>query len=187
MIGRKNRAYTGATMKRPVSVSVSAIFLGLLAALQLFFAVSLVVTGFLVLHKDLPASSTPGPFPPSFLPILLLAMSIVLAAFAVWSILTLIGLVRLQSWARYSVLVIAGLMAGFGGMLMVSSFAMPFLMPAMPAAANQTAVDPRMLRGVFLVAGAIYEIFNGMVRVRRERRWSTVGANPTRELDRSTR
>ena len=149
-------------MNRPTPVIVSAIILGLLAALQLLFGVGMMATGFLALHKGLPAPSTPNPFPPSFLPILFFGMSLVLAAFAVWSILTLIGLIRMQSWARYSVLVIAGLMVGFGGISMVTSFAMPFLMSAMPTAANQPASDPGMLRITFFVAGAIYGIFTAI-------------------------
>ena len=48
------------------------------------------------------------------IPILFFGMSFVCDALAVWLILTLIGLIRLRSWARYSVLVIAALMAGFG-------------------------------------------------------------------------
>lgn len=149
-------------MKRPVPVVLTAIFLGFLAALQILLTVVMMMTGFLALHKRLPASSTPAPFQPSFLPILAFAMSVFLAAFAAWSILTLIGLVRLRSWARYSVLVMAGLMAGFGGISMVVSFAMPFLMPAMPTAADQPAPGPGTLHAIFFVAGAIYGIFTAI-------------------------
>jgi len=61
------------------------------------------------------------------MPILFFGMSLVSGAVAVWLIFTLVGLVRLRSWARYSVLVVASLMAGFGGISMLMSFAMPFL------------------------------------------------------------
>ena len=149
-------------MTRPVPVILTAIFLGLLAALQFLFAALLTFTGFLALHKGLPASPTPGPFGPSLLPIVTFAMSLVLAAFAVWSILTLIGLVRMQSRARNSVLVIAGLIAAFGGISMVTAFAMPFLMSSMPAAANPPAAGPGALRIVFFVTGTIYGIFTAI-------------------------
>jgi hypothetical protein len=116
----------------------------------------MVGVGFLALHQGLPGPQAPMPFPPSFLPMLFFMTSLMTTAIAVWLIMTLIGLVRLRSWARYSVLVIAGLMAAFGGLLMVSSFAMPFLMSAMPVAPGQTPVDPHMMHGIFFVTGAIY-------------------------------
>jgi hypothetical protein len=144
-------------MKRPIPVVLSAILLGLLAAFQLLVAV-----GFLTLHKGLPLSPTPTPFPPSLLPMLFFAVSLVMAAFAVWFILTLIGLVRLRYWARYSLLVIAGLMASLGGISMVTSFAMPFLMPALPIAANQPAPDPGMMRAIFFATGAFYGVVTAL-------------------------
>ena len=91
------------------------------------------------------------------MPALMFGMSVISTVFAVWYLLTLIGLVRLRSWARYSVLVIAGLMAGFGGISMLTSFAMPFLMPACcPATAGQPAPDPGFMRIIFFATGAFY-------------------------------
>ncbi len=46
-------------------------------------------------------------------------------------------------------------------------------------------VHPRFQGGVVDTANALRISQNGVVR--RERRWSTAGANPVRELDRSTR
>src|ERR1035437_3430418 len=148
------RAYTGATMKRPIPVVLTAILLGLMAALQLLFAVLMIAVGFIVLKQGMPPSAGPQPFPPSMMPALMFGMSVLFAAFAVWFILTLIGLVRLRSWARYSLLVIAGLMAAFGGISMLTSFAMPFLMPTLPATAGQPPPDPGQLRMIFFAAGA---------------------------------
>ena len=145
-------------MKRPVPVVLTAVLLGLFAAFQLLIVVLMVITGVVVLHKGLPGSGPNAPLPPSFLPGLFFGMSVFAAAIAVWLIFTLIGLVRMRLWARYSVLVIAGLMAAFGGLLMVSSFAIPFLAPAMPTAANQPTVDPHVMRGMFFVFGAIYAL-----------------------------
>jgi hypothetical protein len=144
-------------MKRPVPVVLTAILLGLFAAFQLLLTVLMIVVGFLDLHKGLPGPpQAPMPFSPAFLPVLFFALSVLTAGVAVWFILTLIGLVRLRSWARYSVLVIAGLMAAFGGMSAVTTIAMPFLISAMPTAANQPPVDAHMMRGVFFVIGAVY-------------------------------
>jgi hypothetical protein len=157
-----NRDYTGATMKRPIPVILTAVLLGLFAALQLLGTILMTVVGFVALHKGLP--STPGaqPFPPSMMPVLFFGTSLLSTALAVWFILTLIGLVRLRSWARYSLLAIAGLMAGFGGIAMLSSFAMPFLMPSMPAAANQPAADPSILRTIFFMTGAVYGLVTAL-------------------------
>jgi hypothetical protein len=149
-------------MKRPIPVVLSAILLGLLAAFQLLGAFIMLAVGFLTLHKGLPPSPTPTPFPPSLLPTLFFAISLVMAAFAVWFILTLIGLVRLRCWARYSLLVIAGLMASLGGISMVTSVAMPFLMPALPVAANQPAPDPGMMRAIFFATGAFYGVVTAL-------------------------
>ena len=146
-------------MKRPVPVVLSAILLGLLAAVQLIGTVSMFLMGFISLHKGLPGPPGPTPFSPSFLPILFFLTSVFTTALAVWCILTLIGLVRLRSWARYSILVIAGCMAGFGAISTVTSFAMPFLMPP---ATTQPAPDPHMMRVVFFVGGAIYGIITAI-------------------------
>jgi hypothetical protein len=143
-------------MKRPVPVVLSAILLGLFVAFQLLVMVVMLVAGFLALHKGLPASPGPQPISPAMMPVLFFAMSVFSAAVAVWLILTLIGLVRLRSWARYSLLVIAGLMAAFGGISMMTSFAMPFLMPSLPTAAGQPAPDPGTLRAIFFAAGVFY-------------------------------
>jgi hypothetical protein len=158
----RNRDYTGAIMKRPVPVILTAVLLGLFAALQLLGTILMTVVGFTALHKGLPSAPGAPPFPSSVMSALFFGMSVLSTAMAVWFILTLIGLVRLRSWARYSLLVIAGLMTGFGGIAMLSSFAMPFLMPSMPAAANQPAADPGVMRGIFFLTGAIYGVVTAL-------------------------
>jgi hypothetical protein len=146
-------------MKRPVPVVLSAILLGLLAALNLVCTAGMAITGFMALEKGLPAPSSPSPLAPSFLPVVCLVMSLVFAALVVWCILTLVGLLRLQSWARYSVLVIAGFLTFFGAVSTVTSLAMPFLIPA---GASSASVDPHIMRGVFFVSAAIYAIFTAI-------------------------
>jgi hypothetical protein len=145
-------------MNRPLPVTLSAILLGLLAAFELLAAFGMVAAGFLFLHKGFPAPP-PTPYPPSFLPTMMFAMSLFYVALAVWSILTLIGLVRMRSWARYSVLVIAGCATAFGAILTLTIFAMPFLMAATEP---QPAPDPAMMHGVFFVVGAISAIFTAI-------------------------
>ena len=147
-------------MRRPIPVILTTILLGLFAALQLLGAAGMVALGFFTLHKTLPTppGAPPSPLPPSLLPVVMLVSSLFYLALAVWCILTLIGLVRLRSWARYSVLVIAGLMATFSAFAMLVSLVMPHLMPTMPVS-SQSGVSPHAIQGViFLVIGAIYAV-----------------------------
>lgn len=146
-------------MKRPVPVVLSAIFLGLLAALQILFTVLMVVAGVIFLTKKLP-TPPPMPYPPSVLPIMMFAFSLLFAALAVWSIVTLIGLVRLRSWARYSILVIAGLMTFFSGISMLTMFAMPYLISSVPT--QTPAPNPAVAHGTFLLIGTVYGIFTAI-------------------------
>lgn len=150
-------SYTGATMKSPFPVILTAILLGVLTALQLLGVVATVFAGVFTLNHELP--SAPATPQPAFLPVACFVMSVICAALAVWFLLTLIGLVRLKSWARYSVLVIGGLMAGFGAIGIVTSIAMPFLMRSVP---NQSAIDPGMMRGVLFVEAAIWGVFTAL-------------------------
>ena len=98
----RNAGILGAIMSRPVPVALSAILLGLFAALQLLGAAGMAAFGVVLLHKGLP-NMPPGPMPfaPSFIPVLFFAFAIIHAALAVWFIWTLVGLVRLRSWARW--------------------------------------------------------------------------------------
>jgi len=139
-------------MNRPVGVVLTAILLGLLAAFLLLGMAFMVLTGFLALH-GMAGSQSPSPLPPSLIPILFFGMSLACDALAVWLILTLVGLIRLRSWARYSVLVIAALMAGFGAVSAVTFVAMPFLMP------NQPGTEPQTVHAMFFVIAAVYAVF----------------------------
>jgi len=93
-------------MKCHLGVVLSASVLGVCAALQLGLAA---LAGFVVviLGGDLNA-------PQSTTPALYFGLSIALSLFASWAIATLIGLLRLRIWARYSILAIAGCTLGFG-------------------------------------------------------------------------
>jgi hypothetical protein len=76
-------------------------------------------------------------------------------------IVTIVGLVRMRSWARYSVLVIAGLMTAFGAILTLSSLAMPIMMPALKTqpGVDLSQADFSHMRAVFLITGLLYAAF----------------------------
>jgi hypothetical protein len=76
--------------------------LGLAALLPLLAAAFMAFAGLLVGHQAAP------PELPHFAILLILAVGIFDAILAVWAILTVIGIVRLRLWARYSILIIGG-------------------------------------------------------------------------------
>jgi hypothetical protein len=151
--------YTGPAMTRPVPVVLSAVLLGFFAAFQLLSAAAMVVIGIVILHKGLPGmAATPAPLPPALLPVLFFGIAIFYIAIAVWFILTLVGLMRLRSWARYSLLVIAGLMTAFAGMGALVSIAVPVLMSHSTISAPGLDTSA-MHKTIFLFIGALYAIF----------------------------
>ena len=142
-------------MKRPVGVVLSAVLLGLLAALDLLGAFGMAFFGFLSLTHHIPSPSD-SPLSSTVFTVGFFGLSLVAAALGVWCILTLIGLVRLSSWARYSVLVIGGCMALLGSISAVSTFSMTYLTPSV---ANQGAADTHILYRTFFVVGTFYMLF----------------------------
>jgi hypothetical protein len=144
----------GATMRRPLPVILSAILLGIFAAFQLLAAAGMIFVAVVTRNKSLPAMPPgPTPLPASFLPVLFVVLALVYVAFAAWFIATLIGLVRLRSWARYSQLVIAGLMTAFAGVGLLMLAIMPSMMPTTGPVPNAN-----IMHGVFLFIGLIYAI-----------------------------
>jgi hypothetical protein len=88
---------------------------------------------------------------------MMFVLALFFVALAVWSIVTLVGLIRMRYWARYSVLVIAGCVAFFAGTGSLFSFAMPFL--ASSIAPPTPGASPALMHGVFFVVGAFYALF----------------------------
>ena len=142
-------------MKRPIGVVVSAVVLILGSLFQLLIAL-LTALGGVLLQKQiasgrLPSSPTAPPMQP-WMPNLIFVGCAFFVALGVWGILTSIGLFRLRSWARYSVLVIGGGLAGLG----LISCLMTLLMLAinLPVAAG---VDPSQAHQVQAVSKVIFE------------------------------
>lgn len=136
-------------MKRPVGLILSAIVLSLAA---LF----LLITGALMALAGIFAGRYPSIQPePHVLLYLMIAISLFYVALAVWAILTVIGILRLRPWARYSILIIGGgffVLSIFGALGSILSRTMA---PSL-ATQNPTA-DPRITSIVFLVM-AIFEL-----------------------------
>jgi hypothetical protein len=102
-------------MSRPVGVTASAIVAILGSILALVFAVLMVATPFI---------ATAQPQPPNTAQIAIAAAAM-FAAFAAIGIWTSVGLFRLRSWARTSILVIAGFVAAFSIFALLVSLAVP--------------------------------------------------------------
>jgi hypothetical protein len=126
-------------MKRPVPVILTAILLGL-------FAVQIAITMAAMGVVFLP--SHPQPFI-GFLGILLSC-----AGAVVWLIWTLVGLIRLRSWARYSILVIAGLMVFYGASCAIKAARLIFTSDQPGAKLEQS--------GPFFIWVAIYALFTAI-------------------------
>jgi hypothetical protein len=162
-------------MKRPVGLILSAIALSL-AALFLILTTVLMVLIAIFADRHHPFIAAAPAATPHFFLYLMLAVAVFYAALATWATLTVIGILRLRSWARYSILVIGGglailgLLAGMGTLL--SRTMLPTLSTQQPNA------DPRILSGVFFVMTALYLLVSAVGG------WWLIYFNlrPTREL-----
>jgi hypothetical protein len=115
-------------MSRPVGITVSAIVAGLGSIVTLLFAVLSIASLFLV---------TPQPQPPNA-PQLVIAAAAMCVAFAVIGMWTAVGLFRLRSWARTSILIFAGFVVVGCLFCLLLTMAVP-LPPEFSASTRRTA------------------------------------------------
>ncbi|HXC96632.1 MAG TPA: hypothetical protein VNU92_13115 [Edaphobacter sp.] len=134
-------------MKRPIGLILSAIVMSLAALFLLLMTALMAVAG--IFSGRQPAIQ---PEPP-FLIYFLFAISFFYAALAVWTILTVIGILRLRAWARYSVLIIGGGLAVLGLLAALFSLVGRTMLPATP---SRPPVDPHSMTVIFLFIGAFY-------------------------------
>src|SRR5271155_4602312 len=115
-------------MKRPVGLILSAIVLSLAALFLLLLTAVMAFAGIFARHQPSIALM------PHLLMYVMLACSVFYAALAVWAILTVIGILRLRSWARYSILTVGGGLAVIGVFavfgILVSRSMLPTQQPA---------------------------------------------------------
>jgi hypothetical protein len=113
-------------MSRPVGVTASAIVAILGSSFALLLAVLSVASLFIATAQPQPPNS------PQFV----IAGAAMFTAFAVFGIWTSVGLFRLRSWARTSILVFAGFLAAFSIFGLVGTMAVP-MPPEMTAGTEQ--------------------------------------------------
>ena len=114
---------------------------------------------FAMRHLPTPLPVDPTAPPPPSQAVLfgvLLAFSLLTAAFGAWQIVTVVGLIRLRSWARYSVLVIGGILTFLGAISLLSVAAAGFLMPRLMAQTSNPQAPPHLMQFVLLASGLIY-------------------------------
>jgi len=101
-----------------------------------------------------PAFNLVNPHDAPFRQLLILGVSVFYAILAVWAILTVIGILRLRPWARYSILVIGGGLAGIGTLLALGTAFSRTMLFTMPT--RSPAPDPHIMAVIFAVLIAIY-------------------------------
>jgi hypothetical protein len=119
-------------MKRPAGVTASAVILAILSLLQIVFGLLMALVGTVSHEKGSPAAALPG-----WIGIIMYELSALFLILAVWGIATAIGLNRLRRWARFSTIIIGGLMAVFGLLMMLGGL-VAFVAPQLSAASAAT-------------------------------------------------
>src|SRR5882757_554306 len=134
-------------MKRPVGLILAAIVLGLSAVVQLLMAALMFFAGFAIhVHPTVPTQ-------PAFLFYFMGGIGVMYLALAAWAITTTVGLLMLRLWARYSILVIGGCLAGLGAMCLVGTAVSLFA--GIPGA-QLPGSNPHMMHVIFAVVGIFY-------------------------------
>lgn len=126
-------------MKKPLGIIISAILLSL-AALGLILLAA--VTAFVSVLAAHHSSSAP-PMPHFFIYVFL-ATAVFYLVLAAWAVLTVIGILRLRQWGRYSILVIG---AGIAAISLMSIFGLAATHSMLP---HQPGVDPHIAQAVFI-------------------------------------
>ncbi|MFZ1084384.1 MAG: hypothetical protein WAN35_05425 [Terracidiphilus sp.] len=150
-------------MKRPLGVVFSAVLLILGSLFLLLIALGMAFSG-AVTQSQIQSGGLPGapatPPLPSWMPIFMYVFCAFFVALAAWGILTAVGVIRLRRWARYSILVIGGVLALFGLMLFLGTLLMTLVPLPMPANvdASQAHTTQAIVKVVFGVMALLYAI-----------------------------
>src|SRR5580704_5953485 len=140
-------------MKRPIGLILSAIVLSGAAFFLTLTTGLMVLAGVFADHHQPLIATTPATTPHFFL-YLMLAVAVFYAALATWASLTVIGILRLRSWARYSILIIGGGLAVLGLFAGIGTLVSRTMLPTLSA--QQPNADPRILSVVFFVMTGFY-------------------------------
>jgi hypothetical protein len=141
----------GEFVKRPTSVTISAVLL-LLGSLVLTFFAALMVFAGVMIPKTSHAGTTAAAMPePGFLTAVIVVEALFVLAMAVWGFITFAGLLRMRQWARISMLVIGGgqaLICGLSALVMLLFVFLPLPTLAGAAQAPQAVFAAKAILGV---------------------------------------
>jgi hypothetical protein len=151
-------------LKRLPGVIVSAVLLIIGSLFQLLMAVLMGFGAFLQ-QRGLQHAANPSlpaqpalPVQPAWLPWFSAAIAAVVVGLAVWGFLTSAGLFRMRRWARYSVLIIGGCLAGFGVPAMLMTIVISMIPLPAPAGVDPAHAHTAQLavKIVFLAVSLFY-------------------------------
>jgi hypothetical protein len=137
-------------MKRPIGLILSAIGLSLAAFFLLLLTVLMAFAG---IHARNQPSIFAAPSASHFLTYLMLAVSVFYALLTIWAILTVIGILRLRLWARYSILIIGSGLSVLGLLAALFTLMGRTMFSAQP---TRPLLDPQIMSAVFLSLTVFY-------------------------------
>jgi hypothetical protein len=143
-------------MKRPVGLILSAIALGFVVLGLLLLAALMGFAGFFTR-----AHPTPSNLPP-FMMYFMYGMGFLFAAQAAWAASTVVGLIFLRSWARYSILVIGGLMAVGGAVSIFGLLAALLGGQSLPPGTTDPVTTKHIFHIVFAVCALGYGVISAV-------------------------
>lgn len=111
----RNRDTLGRMDRRPTGVVLAAIALGFVSLLMLFFTVGSIASVFFMRQGLMPQTNVPGAAAPPAAMIMGMSafFALVELAVAIWGGATVVGLLKMKSWARVSVMILGGCVAAF--------------------------------------------------------------------------
>jgi uncharacterized membrane protein (DUF2068 family) len=95
------------------------------------------------------------------MPVFMYAIGVFFVALAAWGILTAVGLIRMRRWARYSILVIGGLLAFFGFIQLLATLLMT-LVP-LPVPVNVDASQAQTVHAITRIMFGVIAVLHGIV------------------------
>jgi hypothetical protein len=138
-------------MKRPIGLILSAIVLSLIALFLLLTAALMAFSGTFAAHQPAFAASS------HFILYLMLAIGAFYAVLTVWSILTVIGILRLRQWGRYSILIIGGGLAAINLITVIFTILSRTVLSGLTP--QQPAVNPHIASVVTAFMVVLYLLF----------------------------
>ncbi len=138
--------------RRPTGLIFAAIALGLFT-LSLLGSAAISIIGIFFGTPSAAAVASGPPLPPHFITAALAGSAAFFLVLAAWSIATIVGLLRLRNWARYSILIMGALIAFFG---ITSGLFIAFLPSIVAASDPQQALPPGVMHGIIAIIALFY-------------------------------